>query len=125
MTDRRRTRHGKQMQRDVARQTGKYDEASKQSRGPAPGQRKPQHPGGGPAVGRRPQAARQRARVVAGVGRVAVAREPEVRARLKRAEQALDLLKKALVIFGQPSRRTPLSNCHAHAESFWRRFKAE
>ena len=63
--------------------------------------------------------------MVAGVGRVAVAREPEVRARLKLAEQALDLLKNALVIFGQPIRRAPLSNCHAHAESFWRRFKAE
>ena len=47
----------------------------------------------------------QQAQVVAEVGSVEVARDPEVRAlraRLKRAEQELDSLKKALVIFGQP-----------------------
>ena len=46
----------------------------------------------------------QQAQVVAEVGSVEVARDPEVRAlraRLKRAEQELDILKKALVIFGQ------------------------
>ena len=44
---------------------------------------------------------------MAEVGSVEVARDPEVRAlraRLKRAEQALGILKKALVIFGQPTR---------------------
>jgi transposase len=44
---------------------------------------------------------------LAEVGREEVARDPEVRAlraRLKRAEQELDILKKALVIFGQPTR---------------------
>ncbi len=49
----------------------------------------------------------QQAQLVAEVGSVEVARDPEVRAlraRLKRAEQALDILKKALVIFGQPTR---------------------
>ena len=49
----------------------------------------------------------QQAQVVAEVGSVEVARDPEVRAlraRLKRAEQELDILKKALVIFGQPTR---------------------
>lgn len=48
----------------------------------------------------------QRARLVAEVGSVEVARDPEVRqlrAQLKRAEQELDMLKKALVIFGQPT----------------------
>jgi hypothetical protein len=43
------------------------------------------------------------------VGSEEVARDPEVcalRARLKRAEQELDILKKALVIFGQPTRCT-------------------
>ena len=41
------------------------------------------------------------------VGSIEVAHAPEVRdlrARLKRAEQELDSLKKALVIFGQPTR---------------------
>ena len=41
------------------------------------------------------------------VGSEEVARDPEVRvlrARLKRAEQEFDILKKALVIFGQPTR---------------------
>ena len=49
----------------------------------------------------------QHAQVVAEVGSVEVARDPEVRALracLKRAEQELDMLKKALVIFGQPTR---------------------
>ena len=44
---------------------------------------------------------------MAEVGSVEVARGPEVRAlraRLKRAEQELGVLKKALVIFGQPTR---------------------
>ena len=44
---------------------------------------------------------------MAEVGSLEVARDPEVRAlraRLKRAEQELDILKKALVIFGQPFR---------------------
>ena len=44
---------------------------------------------------------------MAEVDSVEVARDPEVRApraRLKRAEQELDILKKALVIFGQPTR---------------------
>ena len=45
----------------------------------------------------------QEAKLVAEVGSVEVARDPEVRqlrAQLKRAEQELDILKKALVIFG-------------------------
>ncbi|MGI4883931.1 MAG: transposase [Janthinobacterium lividum] len=49
----------------------------------------------------------QQAQLVAEVGSEEVARDPEVRAlraRLKRAEQALDILKKAWVIFGQPTR---------------------
>ena len=49
----------------------------------------------------------QQAQLVAEVGRQEVARDPEVRAlraRLKRAEQELDILKKALVISGQPTR---------------------
>ena len=49
----------------------------------------------------------QKAKLVAEVGSVEVARDPEVRqlrAQLKRAEQELDILKKALVIFGQPAR---------------------
>ena len=49
----------------------------------------------------------QQAQRVAEVGSEEVARDPEVRAlraRLKRAEQELDILKKALVIFGQPTR---------------------
>ena len=49
----------------------------------------------------------QQAQLVAEVGSVEVARDPEVRALralLKRAEQELDILKKALVIFGQPTR---------------------
>ena len=49
----------------------------------------------------------QQAQFVAEVGSEEVARDPEVRAlraRLKRAEQELDILKKALVIFGQPPR---------------------
>ena len=49
----------------------------------------------------------RQAQVVAEVGSVEVARDPEVRAlraRLKRAEQEIDILKKALVIFGQPTR---------------------
>ena len=49
----------------------------------------------------------QQAQLVAEVGSVEVARDPEVRAlraRLKRAELELDILKKALVIFGQPTR---------------------
>jgi transposase len=48
----------------------------------------------------------QQAEVVAEVGSVEVARDPEVRAlraRLKRAEQELDILKKALAIFAQPT----------------------
>lgn len=48
----------------------------------------------------------QEAKLVAEVGSVEVARDPEVRqlrAQLKRAEQELDILKKALVIFGQPA----------------------
>jgi len=49
----------------------------------------------------------QQVQLVAEVGSEEVARDPEVRqlrARLKRAEQELDILKKALVIFGQPTR---------------------
>ena len=49
----------------------------------------------------------QQAQLVAEVGGEGVARDPEVRAlraRLKRAEQELDIVKKALVIFGQPTR---------------------
>ena len=49
----------------------------------------------------------QEAKLVAEVGSVEVARDPQVRqlrAQLKRAEQELDILKKALVIFGQPTR---------------------
>ena len=49
----------------------------------------------------------QQAQLVVEVGSAEVARDPEVRAlraRLKRAEQELDILKKALVIFGQPTR---------------------
>ena len=47
----------------------------------------------------------QQAQLVAEVGSVEVVSNPEVRAlraRLKRAEQELDILKKALVIFAQP-----------------------
>ena len=49
----------------------------------------------------------QQAQFVAEVGREEVARDPEVcalRARLKRAEQEFEMLKKAVVIFGQPPR---------------------
>ena len=49
----------------------------------------------------------QQAQLVAEVDSVEVTRDPEVRqlrAQLKRAEQELDILKKALVIFGQPTR---------------------
>ena len=49
----------------------------------------------------------QQAQLIAEVGSLEVARDPEVRqlrAQLKRAEQELDILKKALVIFGQPTR---------------------
>ena len=49
----------------------------------------------------------QEAKLVAEVGSVEVARDPEVRqlrAQLKRAEQELDSLRKTLVIFGQPTR---------------------
>ena len=49
----------------------------------------------------------QQAQLVAEVGSAEVARDPEVRAlraRLNRAEQELDILKKAVVIFGQPTR---------------------
>ena len=49
----------------------------------------------------------QQAQLVAEVGSVEAARDPEVRAlraRPKRAEQELGILKKALVIFGQPTR---------------------
>ena len=49
----------------------------------------------------------QQAQLIAEVGSVEMARDPEVRqlrAQLKRAEQELDILKKALVIFGQPIR---------------------
>jgi transposase len=49
----------------------------------------------------------QQAQLVAEVGSEAVARDPEgraLRARLKRAEQERDMLKKALVIFRQPPR---------------------
>jgi len=49
----------------------------------------------------------QQAQLIAEVGSVEVARDPEVRqlrAQLKRAEQELDILKKALVILGQPTR---------------------
>ena len=48
----------------------------------------------------------QEAKLVAEVGSVEVARDPEVRqlrAQLRRAEQELDILKKALVIFAQPT----------------------
>ena len=48
----------------------------------------------------------QQAQLVAEVGRVEVARDPEVRALRaanKRGTQERDLLKKALVIFGQPT----------------------
>ncbi|WP_046247044.1 transposase [Hymenobacter terrenus] len=48
----------------------------------------------------------QQAQVVAEVGSVEVARDPEVRALRaanKRPAQELDILKKALVIFGQPT----------------------
>lgn len=48
----------------------------------------------------------QRAQVVAEVGSVEVARDPEVRALRaanKRLAQELDILKKALVTFGQPT----------------------
>ena len=48
----------------------------------------------------------QQAQVVAEVGSVEVARDPEVhalRAANKRLAQELDILKKALVIFGQPT----------------------
>ena len=51
----------------------------------------------------------QQAQLVAEVGSEAVARDPEVRqlrAQLKRAEQELDMLKKALVIFSH----TPLTS---------------
>jgi len=49
----------------------------------------------------------QQAQFVVAVGSEEVGRDPQVRAlraRLKRAEQELDMLKKALVIFGQPTR---------------------
>lgn len=49
----------------------------------------------------------QQVQFVAEVGSVAVARDPEVcvlRACIKRVEQELDMLKKALVHFGQPTR---------------------
>jgi transposase len=49
----------------------------------------------------------QQAQLIAEVGSVEVARDPKVRqlrAQLKRAEQEVDILKKALVIFGQPTR---------------------
>jgi len=49
----------------------------------------------------------QQEQLIAEIGSVEVARDPEVRqlrAQLKRAEQELDILKKALVIFGQPTR---------------------
>ena len=49
----------------------------------------------------------QQAQLVAEVGSVEVARDPEVRALRaanKRLAQELDSLKKALVIFGQPTR---------------------
>jgi transposase len=49
----------------------------------------------------------QQAQLIAEVGSLEVARDPEVRqlrAQLKRAEQELNILKKALVIFGQPTR---------------------
>ena len=49
----------------------------------------------------------QQAQLVAEVGSEEVACDPEVcdlRARLKRAERELGILKKALVIFGQPTR---------------------
>jgi len=48
----------------------------------------------------------QQAQVVAEVGSVEMARDPEVqalRASNKRLAQELDILKKALVIFGQPT----------------------
>ena len=48
----------------------------------------------------------QQAQLVAEVGSVEVARDPEVRALRaanKRLAQELDMLKKALVIFGQPT----------------------
>ena len=44
---------------------------------------------------------------MAEVGSAEVARDPEVRAgraRLKQAKQEVDILKKALVIFGHPTR---------------------
>ena len=49
----------------------------------------------------------QQAQLVAEVGSAEVARDPDVRAlraSLKWDEQELDVLKKALVIFGQPTR---------------------
>ena len=49
----------------------------------------------------------QQAQLVAEVDSAEVARDPDVRAlraRLKRDEQELDILKKALVVFGQPTR---------------------
>ena len=49
----------------------------------------------------------QQAQLVAEVGSVEVARDPEVRAlraRLKRTKQEFIISKKALVIFGQPVR---------------------
>ncbi|OGX82101.1 transposase [Hymenobacter coccineus] len=52
----------------------------------------------------------QQAQVVAEVGRVEVARDPQgaLRAANKRLAQELDMLKKALVLFGQ---RTPATGC--------------
>jgi len=58
-------------------------------------------------IGPKPLYRWQQARLVAEVGSEEVARDPEVRAlraRLKRAEQELGVLKKALVVFGQPTR---------------------
>ncbi|MDQ2792536.1 MAG: hypothetical protein M3Y12_00800 [Bacteroidota bacterium] len=49
----------------------------------------------------------QQAQLVAEVSSKEVARDPEariLRARLKRAKQKLDMLKKASVLFGQPTR---------------------
>jgi transposase len=49
----------------------------------------------------------QQAQLLAEVGGEEMARDPEMltlRARLKRAEQELDIFKKALVIFSQPAR---------------------
>ena len=52
----------------------------------------------------------QQAQLIAEVGSVEIARDPEMRqlrVQLKRAEQGLDTSKRSLVIFGQPTRCVP------------------